>query len=122
MYYRTQMFGLRSAQGRLEELEDIIGQSVDEYPELRVFRCDWQVSTASWNAKPSADSLPRPSCRGFRRPARDEEWLFGMTLLAPYCSFLGDSPGPRYGWPSTLGLRISEAVGLVRAGTLTRIR
>jgi tetratricopeptide (TPR) repeat protein len=92
VYYRIQMFGLRSAEGRLEEIEETLRQSVDQYPRYPVFRC----ILASVYSELQREAECRFVFEGlaandFAELPRDEEWLFGMSLLAPVCAFLGDT-------------------------------
>ena len=73
------MFGLRSAQGRLDELEELISQSIDEYSSYGVFRC----VLASLYAELERESecqlvLQGVAADDFAGLPRDEEWLFGM--------------------------------------------
>jgi DNA-binding SARP family transcriptional activator len=92
VYYRMQIFCLRSAQGRLAEVQDTVERSVVEhaiyYP---VFRCVLASMYCELDdearCRQAFEALSRD---GFVALPRDEEWLFAMTLLAPVCVYLGD--------------------------------
>ena len=91
VYYRIQMFGLRSAQGRLQELEETLRRSVDEYPRYPVFRCVLaSVYCELQRVAECSMVFEGLAADDFAELPRDEEWLFGMSLLAPVCAFLGD--------------------------------
>ncbi|MGZ4201846.1 MAG: hypothetical protein ACXVRH_07290 [Thermoleophilaceae bacterium] len=85
------MFGLRSAQGRLDEMVETIAQSVTDYPAYRVFGCLLASIYCELGdearCREAFELVAAGDCAGL---PRDEEWLFGMTLLAPVCAFLGD--------------------------------
>ena len=93
VYYRIQMFGLRSAQGRLEEMEEILRRSVEEYPGYPVLRCVLASVLCELERDAECDLIFEGlAADDFAELPRDEEWLFGMTLLASACAFLGDVP------------------------------
>jgi DNA-binding SARP family transcriptional activator len=93
VYYRMQMFALRSAQGRLAELEETIRRSVDEYPAYWVFRCVLASVYCELGREAACRKVFERLATGeFAELPRDEEWLFGMALLAPVCEFLADPP------------------------------
>jgi tetratricopeptide (TPR) repeat protein len=87
------MFALRSAQGRLAELEETIRRSVDEYPAYWVFRCVLASVYCELGREAACRKVFERLATGeFAELPRDEEWLFGMALLAPVCEFLADPP------------------------------
>lgn len=91
VYYRMQMFGLRSARGGLEEIEETIVQSVEEYPAYRVFRCVLASVYAELGREVECRAVFEDlAVDDFAGLPRDEEWLFGMTLLASVCARLRD--------------------------------
>ena len=92
VYYRLQLFGLRSAQGRLKELEQTIRESVDEYPGYRVFRCVLASLVCDLGRETECREIFEAlSADDFGELPRDEEWLFGMTLVASVCAALRDA-------------------------------
>jgi DNA-binding SARP family transcriptional activator/tetratricopeptide (TPR) repeat protein len=91
IYYRLQMFGLRSAQGRLEELEEVLARSIEEYPGYWVFRCALaNLYCELGQAERCSAVFEELAADDFAELPRDEEWLFGMSLLAPVCDLLSD--------------------------------
>jgi DNA-binding SARP family transcriptional activator/tetratricopeptide (TPR) repeat protein len=92
-YYRVQLYALRSAQGRLAELEDAIRRSVVEYPHYAVFRCVLTSLLAEVGSTAEAAIMFEPlAADGFAALPRDEEWVFGLSLLAEVSDRLGDAP------------------------------
>jgi tetratricopeptide (TPR) repeat protein len=90
-YHRLQLYALRSAQGRLDEVEEVIARSLDEYPRYAVFRCVLASVYFELGRREEAVSVfEELATNDFASLPRDEEWLFGMTLLAPVCEALGD--------------------------------
>jgi DNA-binding SARP family transcriptional activator len=88
---RLALFVLRRAQGRLAELEDILGRSTHEYPALLRFRCALAHLYADLgregDARTAFDSLVS---RDLGQEYLETEWFFGMSLLPYPCAFLGD--------------------------------
>jgi DNA-binding SARP family transcriptional activator len=95
--HRLQLFVLRREQGRLAEVEELIRESVLEYPALPRFRCAlahvYGERGRQGDAHAIVEDLLAP---GRGRDHVDEEWLFGMSLLADPCARLGDE-GPAEG-------------------------
>ena len=88
-----QMFTLCSAQGGLDELEDPIRRSVDDYPGYPVLRCALAGLYCELHREAECAAVLRDlAADDFAALPRDEEWLFGMTLPASVCEFLGDEP------------------------------
>ena len=122
-YYRMQMYALRSAQGRLEELEATIVRSLEEYPGYPIFRC---VLAALYDELgrelECASAFETLAADDFVALPRDEEWLYGMTLLAPVCASLGDErrAGLLYGLLAPYGDRNALSVPDVAAGAVAR--
>jgi tetratricopeptide (TPR) repeat protein len=89
-YRAIQLFALRREQGRLEEVEPVLGRAAREMPAYRVLRCvlahvyaelgrEWEARQALESLGPRFDSLPV-----------DDEWIFGMSLLPEVVAYLGD--------------------------------
>ncbi|HEV7752916.1 MAG TPA: BTAD domain-containing putative transcriptional regulator [Baekduia sp.] len=95
--HRLQLFVLRREQGRLAEVEETIRESVMEYPALPRFRCAlahiYGERGRQRDAHEIVDDLLAP---GRGREHVDDEWLFGMSLLADPCAGLHDQ-GPAEG-------------------------
>jgi tetratricopeptide (TPR) repeat protein len=75
--YTLQRYTLSEFRGGLEEIEPAIRDLVADYPARSVFRC----ALANLHAR-----LARLSALPF-----DQEWLFGMSLLAETAALLGDA-------------------------------
>jgi DNA-binding SARP family transcriptional activator len=90
--YRLQRDALRDLQGRLEEVEPPIRDLVTEYPARPVFRCVLVHVHARLRqvaeGQRALDDLAQDDFAGL---PFDQEWLFGMSLLAEAASLLGDS-------------------------------
>jgi hypothetical protein len=92
--HRLQLFVLRREQGRPAEVEETIRQSVVEYPALPRFRCALAHIHGEHGRRGDAQEI----VEGLLAPGRgrdhvDDEWLFGMSLLADACAALHDE-GP----------------------------
>ncbi len=122
-YYRLQMFTLCSAQGRLDELEDPIRRSVDDYPGYPVLRCALAGLYCELHREAECAAVLRDlAADDFAALPRDEEWLFGMTILASVCEFLGDEPRAArvYELLAPFGDRNALSVPDVAAGSVSR--
>jgi DNA-binding SARP family transcriptional activator len=90
--YRIHLYTQCDFRGRLEEVEPAIRELVAEYPARPVFSCVLALLYARLGrpepAKQAFDELARDD---FSTLPFDQEWLFGMSLLAETCSLLGDS-------------------------------
>jgi hypothetical protein len=90
--YRLQCHALRDFQGRLEEIAPAIGELVAEYPTRPAFRCALAHVHARLGrlteAKRTLDDLAQDE---FAALPFDQEWLYGMSLLAETSALLGDS-------------------------------
>jgi tetratricopeptide (TPR) repeat protein len=90
--YRLQLFILRKEQGRLQEVEELIRRSVDDYPWYPMFRC----VDADLHATLGHDALARDAISGLTDVGnhalpKDNGWLFGMSLLAEAVGLLDDA-------------------------------
>jgi tetratricopeptide (TPR) repeat protein len=89
--HRLGLFVLRREQGRLAEVEDVIGRSVHQYPALRRFQCALAHLYAELGRERDAravfDSL---LARDLAHEHLDAEWLFSMSMLPDVCAFLDD--------------------------------
>jgi DNA-binding SARP family transcriptional activator len=122
-YYRLQLYALRSAQGRLEEIEDTIRRSVDEYPHYPVFGCVLAALLAERGSTAEAAIVfEQLAADGFAALPRDEEWLFGTSLLADASDRLGDQrrSARLYELLAPFGDRNVLSVPDVAAGSVSR--
>jgi len=90
--YRLQRFTLCDFRGSLAEVEPAIRDLVSEYPARPVFRCALALLHARLGrpgqAKQWLDGLARDD---FSALPFDQEWLYGMSLLAETSALLGDT-------------------------------
>ena len=90
--YRLQCHALRDFQGRLEEIVPAMSDLVAEYPTRPAFRCALADVHARLGrldeAERALDELARDE---FASLPFDQEWLYGMSLLAETAGLLGDS-------------------------------
>jgi len=90
--YRLQCHSLRDFQGRLEEIAPAVRDLVAEYPTRPVFRCALAHVQArlghATEAQRALDDLAQDDFAGL---PFDQEWLYGMSLLAETADLLGDS-------------------------------
>lgn len=89
--YRIAMFVLRREQGRLEEIDPLIRQSVAEYASYRSFRClvpliDCELGHEH-EARIAFDELAADDFGAF---PRDGEWVFCLTVLTEVATHLED--------------------------------
>ncbi|MGH2747195.1 MAG: AAA family ATPase [Actinomycetota bacterium] len=89
--YRLHLFILRKEQGRLQEVEELIRRSVDDYPWYPMFRCVVANLYATLGRESQArDVLSGLAERGKIALPKDNEWLFAVSFLAEVVGFLGD--------------------------------
>jgi len=90
--HRIQLYTLCDFRGTLEEAEPAIQDLVAEYPARLVFRCVLAHVHARLGQLPEArrafDYLARDR---FAALPFDQEWLYGMSLLAETCVLLDDA-------------------------------
>jgi DNA-binding SARP family transcriptional activator len=90
--YRLQCHALRDFQGRVEEIAPAIRNLVTEYPTRPAFRCALAHVHARLGhmteAQRTLDDLAQDDFAGL---PFDQEWLYGMSLLAETSALLGDS-------------------------------
>jgi tetratricopeptide (TPR) repeat protein len=89
--YRSAMFLLRCEQGRLDEIEDLIRSSIDDYPGYRSFPClaillDCELGHVD-DARAAFDVLAKDD---FSALPRDIEWLFCLSVLSEVAAELED--------------------------------
>jgi tetratricopeptide (TPR) repeat protein len=90
--HRLQLFALRKEQGRLEEMEEVIRRSVDEYPWYPVFRCALAHLYAEVGREHQARrAFQELAMTGFAVIPRDNQWLLAMSVLPEVAHFLRDT-------------------------------
>lgn len=89
--YGLQLFMLRREQGKLEEVEDLVRRSVEEYPTYPIWRCVLIGMAAELGYVGEARAaLEALAADRFATLPFDEEWLVSMSLLAQTARALGD--------------------------------
>ena len=89
--YRLQRYALRDFQGRLEEVAPAIRSLVAEYPTRPVFRCALAYVQARLGHLPEAmRTFENLAQDGFSGLPFDQEWLYGMSMLAETAWLLRD--------------------------------
>ena len=122
-YHRLQLYALRGAQGRLGEVEGVIARSLDEYPRYPVFRCVLASLYCELGRRDEGALVFEDlAADEFAALPRDEEWLFGMTLLASVCEALGDERRAAFLYEALLpyGDRNALSVPEHAAGSVSR--
>jgi tetratricopeptide (TPR) repeat protein len=89
--YRVLLLAVRREQGRLEEVDQLIRTSVDEFPGYHSFRClvpliDYELGREA-AARTRFDELASDR---FGAVPRDGEWVFSLSLLAQLATYLQD--------------------------------
>jgi DNA-binding SARP family transcriptional activator len=89
--HRLALFTLRRAQGRLDEIEELIRRSVHEFPSLPRFPSAlahlYGELGRERDARATLDAL---LARDLAHEHRDAEWLFTMSMLSAPCALLED--------------------------------
>jgi DNA-binding SARP family transcriptional activator len=90
--HNLQMLVLRREQGRLEEMETIVEQSVDEYPSRRMVACALTSLYAELGREAKASStFEALAASAFTDIPSDNEWRFALSSLAEASAYLGDT-------------------------------
>ena len=90
--YRLQQYTLCDFRGNLEEVEPAICDLVAEYPARPAFRCALAHLQARLGRLPEArGALDNLASEDFSALPFDQEWLYGMSLLAETAALLGDT-------------------------------
>jgi tetratricopeptide (TPR) repeat protein len=89
---RLQLFLLRREQGRLDEIEETIRRSVQEYSARRVFRCVLVLLLCDLGREREASAaLEQLAAGAFADIPIDNEWLFCISFLADASERLGSA-------------------------------
>ncbi len=92
LYRLFHLFTLRREQGRLDEIVGDLRGIVARYPTYVVGECVLAHTLAELGRRDEASQIVmRFAETGFRRLPWNEEWLFGMSLLADVGTFLADA-------------------------------
>lgn len=92
IYRRFQLYVVRRAQGRLDEVEGEIRAAVDEFPTYVVFQCMLaHLYTELGRQDDARKPLEQLAASDFSQLPRNDEWVFGMALIADVAGFLRDA-------------------------------
>ncbi|MGH7855868.1 MAG: hypothetical protein ACREQY_00950, partial [Candidatus Binatia bacterium] len=87
----AQVFLLRRAQGRIEEIEPMIASAVERYPGIPAFRASLALVRVELGRNEEARlQLERLAADEFAALPRDGTWLSAMTALAEVAAALGE--------------------------------
>ena len=90
--YRMTLFVLRREQDRLEEIDELIRGSVEEYAGYRSFGCALPVIDLDLGRTGEAErAFDELAADEFASLPRDAEWLFCLSILAEVAVELGDA-------------------------------
>ena len=90
--FRLQLYILRRHQGRLDEIEEIVRRSVEDYPTYPIWRCVLAHMTAQLGHQyESQETFNELAIDGFAVLPFNEMWLASMSLLAETASSLHDA-------------------------------
>jgi DNA-binding SARP family transcriptional activator len=90
--HRLQRYTLCDLRGTLDEVEPEIAELVREYPARTVFRCALACLHARiGRGREARQALAELANDEFSALAFDQEWLFGMSLLAEAAALLGET-------------------------------
>ena len=90
--YELQRYTLCDFRGTLAEVEPAICDLIAEYPARPVFRCALAYLRARLGRLPEAKrTFNDLAGDDFSAVPFDQEWLYGMSLLAETCALLGDA-------------------------------
>jgi tetratricopeptide (TPR) repeat protein len=90
--YRLQQYTLCDFRGNLEEVEPAIRNLITEYPARPVFRCALaHLHTRLGRLREAKRTLDDLAESDFSSLPFDQEWLYGMSLLAETSTLLGET-------------------------------
>jgi tetratricopeptide (TPR) repeat protein len=90
--HRMALFILHREQGGLDEIDELIQRSVDEYPGYRLFRCLVPLLDSELGrSEKAAAKLEALSADEFAAVPPDAEYLFSLCILSEVAAELGDA-------------------------------
>jgi eukaryotic-like serine/threonine-protein kinase len=88
---RFELYALRKLEGRLDEIEELVRRSVEEFGTYVVWRCVLaDVCAGLGQIDEARTEFEGLAGDGFGTLPRNDEWLYGMTLLADVAGVLRD--------------------------------
>ena len=89
--YEAQLALIRTAQGRLAEMEPLLKRRVSEFPTLVVMRCGLAACYANLGRTHEAsEEFEILAADNFRGIPRDWNWLGAIAMASTTCAFLND--------------------------------
>src|SRR5207247_2799663 len=90
--YRLQVYILRREQGRVDEVQELVRRSVEEYPTYPIWRCVLAHMAAELgHVAESREVLASLATDEFAELPFDAVWLASISLLAETASSINDS-------------------------------
>jgi DNA-binding SARP family transcriptional activator len=118
-----QLYVLRREQGRLEEIEDLVRWSAEEYPTYLIWRCvQAQMAAELGDTATAGEALETFAADRFANVPFDEQWLVDLGLLAETSHTLGDTERASVLYELLLpyGDRIAIAYPEISTGSVSR--
>jgi DNA-binding SARP family transcriptional activator len=118
-----QLYMLRREQGRLDEVEDLVRRSVDEFPRYPIYRCAFaQVAAELGDTAEASKALDDLAAGDFAALPFDDDWLVAMTLLAETATALRDvaRAASLYRRLLPYGERVAIAIAAISTGAVAR--
>ncbi|MFL5867561.1 MAG: hypothetical protein ACJ766_10735, partial [Thermoleophilaceae bacterium] len=119
----VQLYMLRREQGRLEEVEELVRHSVDEFPKYPIYRCAVaQMAAELGHTAEASKTLEDLAADDFAALPFDDDWLVAMTLLAETAAALQDveRADRLYRQLESYGDRVAIAIAAISTGALAR--
>jgi DNA-binding SARP family transcriptional activator/tetratricopeptide (TPR) repeat protein len=90
--HALQLFTLRREQGRLEEMQELVARSADQYPTYPAWSCVQALMEAELGREAEArETFERLAADDFAVLPFDEEWIVCLTFLAEMARSLRDT-------------------------------
>ena len=121
--HRTLLFAVRREQGRLEEVDQLMQDAIDDFPGYRSFRCLAALIDCELGREDAARThFDELAAERFRALPRDGEWVFNLSVLAEVATYLGDRPGARtlYDLLLPYAQRNATLTGEISIGSVSR--
>ena len=112
---------LRREQGRLDEAEDLVRRSVDEFPKYPIYRCADAQMAQSWDTRPRRARRSRPRGGRLRRAAVRRRLARGDDLACRDGGALRDvERAALYRRLLPYGERVAIAIAAISTGAVAR--
>lgn len=116
--YWMQLFMLRKEQGRLDEVLPAVQEHAAKYPTRPLYRYALaQLHTVAGRERDASWAFEALAAHDFEDLPRNDEWLFGVTLLAEVVELVGDRERARRLYDLLLPHDQQVAVAAMVAGT-----